>query len=69
MNFLHLDMKKYKQGDKENLHKQVQNFFGTYEPIADFEMIKIGYNIVKALKIDKNVKIKINSLRKYGNKK
>ena len=47
-------MKKYKLEDKGNLHKQVQNFFGTYEPIADFEMIKIGYNIVKALKIDKN---------------
>lgn len=47
----------------------MQNFFGTYEPIADFEMIKIGYNIVKSLKIDKNVKIKINSLRKYGDKK
>lgn len=69
MNFLRLDMKRYKLEDKESLHKQVQNFFGTYEPIADFEMIKIGYNIVKALKIDKNVKIKINSLRKYGNKK
>ena len=69
MNLLHLDMKKYKLEDKGNLHKQVQSFFGTYEPIADFEMIKIGYNIVKALKRDKNVKIKINSRRKYGNKK
>ena len=35
----------------------MQNFFGTYEPIADFEMIKIGYNIVKALKIDKDSRI------------